>query len=372
MTATIYSCDDHLDLYAVPRDVWTSRLSAADAARGPRVETRDGKPFWVCEDRVLGVSGMGKSAVAKSLNAIGRAGIDDDGFRAGTPRLRLEDMDRDGLAASVIYGPLSLGFKVEDPQLQQTCYAAWNDWAVDEFNASNPERLCVLAFLPGHSPEAAAAELERCAARGHRGAIIPTFDVDLADRGWDRLWSAAEHTALPLSFHIKGGTSSSLSYQLGKWQSAAYASVLPLQLDEPLAIMIFSGALERHPGFTLVLAESGIGWLPYFLTRMDLEWESLREKLDYAPSIPPSELFRRQVIATFEEEPLAAQFIPFVGADACMWASDYPHTDSTFPNSRATIAETLGSLPADDLRKITGENCARLYGFDANGLARDC
>ena len=97
--------------------------------------------------------------------------------------------------------------------------------------------------------------------------------------------------------------------------------------------MLFSGALERHPRFTLVLAESGVGWLPYFLTRMDMEWKALGDKLDYAPEIAPSELFRRQVIATFEEEPLAAQFIPLLGADSCMWASDYPHTDSTFPNS---------------------------------------
>jgi predicted TIM-barrel fold metal-dependent hydrolase len=359
----IYSCDDHLDLYAVPRDVWESRLPRSLGDRGPRVVERDGRPVWVCDERVMGFSGMGKSALAKSLNAIGRAGIDDDGVRAATPKLRLDDMDRDGLAASVIYGPLSLGFPIDDPELQTACYAAWNDWAVEEFNAVAPDRLCVLAFLPGHSPEAAAAELERCAELGHRGAIIGAFDVDLGDAAWDRLWAAAAQTGVPISFHIKGGTSSKLSYQLGKWQSAAYASVLPLQLDEPLAIMIFSGALERHPGFTLVLAESGIGWLPYFLARMDMEWESLREKLDYATTAPPSELFRRQVVATFEEEPLAPQLLPFLGADSCMWASDYPHTDSTFPNSRQAIDATLGALPADDVRKIVASNCARLYGF---------
>jgi predicted TIM-barrel fold metal-dependent hydrolase len=89
----------------------------------------------------------------------------------------------------------------------------------------------------------------------------------------------------------------------------------------------------------------------------------MRDKLDYAPQIPPSELFRRQVIATFEEEALAAQFIPLLGADGCMWASDYPHTDSTFPNSRAAIEESFGTLPEADRRKITATNCARLYGF---------
>ncbi len=362
-STAIYSCDDHLDLYAVPPDLWTSRLPRGQIDRGPHVEHQDGTAFWICEDRVLGRSGMGKSAVAKSLSAIGRAGIEDDGFRAGTPKLRLEDLDRDGVAASVIYGPLSLGFPIADPDLQRACFAAWNDWAVDEFNAVDPDRLCVLAFLPGHSPEAAATELERCAGLGHRGAIIGAFDVDLSDPAWNRLWAAAAQTGLPISFHIRGGTSSKLRYRLGKWQSAAYASVLPLQLDEPLAIMMFSGALERHPELELVLAESGVGWLPYFLSRMDMEWESMRDQLDYAPAVPPSELFRRQVVATFEEEPLAAELLPMVGAESCMWASDYPHTDSTFPNSLPAIEETLGTLPDEDRRKITATNCARLYGF---------
>src|SRR6184192_3092472 len=174
----LYSCDDHLDLRAVPPDVWQSRLSAAFRERGPQVAERDGQRVWVCEDRVLGQSGRpANSAVAKSLSAIGRAGIEDDGFRAGNPKLRLEDMDRDGLRASVIYGPLALGFPISDPELQSACYAAWNDWAVEEFNAAEPERLCVLAFLPGHSPEAAAAELERCAGTGHRGAILDVFSI---------------------------------------------------------------------------------------------------------------------------------------------------------------------------------------------------
>jgi predicted TIM-barrel fold metal-dependent hydrolase len=150
---------------------------------------------------------------------------------------------------------------------------------------------------------------------------------------------------------------------MGRWQSAAFASILPLQLDEPLATMIFSGALERHPSLKVVLAESGLGWLPYFLSRMDLEWRALKDKLDYAPSVPPSELFHRQVIATFEEEELASQVVPMIGADSCMWASDYPHTDSTFPHSRAVVEESLGVLSEEDRRKITATNCALLYGF---------
>jgi len=360
----LYSCDDHLDLRAVPPDVWQTRLSQADAERGPRVVERDGERVWVCEGRVIGGSGyFGKSEILKTVNAIGRAGIDDDGYRAGNPDLRLLDMDRDGLWASVVYGPLALGLPITDPALQVACYAAWNDWAVEEFNATAPDRLCALAFLPGHSPDGAAAELERCASLGHRGAIVDVFDIDVGDPAWDRLWSAAEQTGLPISFHIKGGTSSGLSYQMGKWQSAAFATVMPLQFDERLAIMLFCGALERHPGLTLVLAESGIGWLPYFLARADLEWHALRDKIDGATTVAPSELFRRQVMATFEEDALAAALIPLLGADRCMWASDYPHTDSTFPESHRAVEETLGTLPAADVRRMTVTNCAELYGF---------
>jgi len=360
MDEMIFSCDDHLDLRAVPVGLWQSRVPKDMVDRAPRVVTRDGQPRWVSGDRVLGASG----APLANLSAIGRAGLEDDGFRASTTKLRLEDMDRDGIWASVIYGPVPLTLSIPEPDLQDVCYAAWNDWAVEEFNAAAPDRLCMLAFLPSHSPEAAVAELERCAAIGHRGALIDVFDFDPGDQAWDRLWAAADATGLPISFHIKGGSSPRLSYQMGSWKSAAFATLLPLQLDEMLAIMVFSGALERHPGMTLVLAEAGVGWLPYFLARMDMEWENLRGLIDYAPSIPPSELFRRQVIATFEEEKLADQFIPYLGADSCMWASDYPHTDSTFPESRRAIEETLGSLPAEDRRKITALNCKKLYGFE--------
>jgi len=361
----IYSCDDHLDLPAVPPGLWESRLPRTLAPRGLRVVESDGKRRWICDGRVLGPSGAANRELLKKLSAIGRAGIEDDGYRAGIPKLRLEDMDRDHLWASVIYGPLAIGLPIADPELQSACYAAWNDWAVEEFNATAPERLCVLGFLPSHAPEAAAAELERCAALGHRGAVIDVFEIDLSDPAWDRLWRAAEETRLPISFHLKGGMWSPAlqKRRIGKWPYAAYASLLPMQLDEPLALMIFSGALERHPGLRLVLAEAGIGWVPYFLGRMDLEWKALRAQLDYAPAVPPSELFRRQVLVTFEEEALGAELLPLVGADQCMWASDYPHTDSTFPHSLEAIEEALGTLSTEDRRKVTATNCAELYGF---------
>src|SRR5207249_12233803 len=74
-------------------------------------------------------------------------------------------------------------------------------------------------------------------------------------------------------------------------------------------------------------------------------------------------LFRRQVYATFEEEPLGPELLPLLGPDNFMWASDYPHPDSTFPHSREAIAHAFRGLDRAFVEQVTATNCARLYGF---------
>ncbi len=357
--ATLYSCDDHLDLWNLPPRLWEERLPRALRERGPRVVESGGAAWWTCDGAILRPSGM---RVMKDYSAITRAGIEDDGHRAADPTLRLSDMDRDGVWASVIYGPSLFGLPIADPALKAACLAAYNDWA-DEFNAHAHDRLAVLAVLPTHAVDAAVAELERVAKMGHRGAIISPFELRCSDPEWDRLWSAAEDTGLPISFHIGGGTSQ-VRVAPGSWELAAFSAVGPIQLDEPLAMMIYSGALERHPRMRLVLAESGIGWLPYFVARMDAAGEKhVPRATDYRLRARPSEIFRRQVYATFEEEPLGPQLLPLLGPDNFMWASDYPHPDSTFPHSRRAIAEAFAGLDDAFVRRVTIENCARLYRF---------
>jgi predicted TIM-barrel fold metal-dependent hydrolase len=353
----VYSCDDHLDFGAVPPDLWTERLPARFADRGPRVVEQDGGRFWVADGEVIGRSGQ---AVVGNMNAIARAGLEDDGYRAGTAKLRLEDMDLDGLQASVIYGPAVLGLPIADVELKAACYAAYNDWAA-EFNGLDRARLCVLARLPSHAPEAAAAELARCAALDLRGAVLDPFEAEVAEPEWDRFWSVAGETRLPISFHLGGGTNR-LTWQIDTWRGPAYSTVSQLQLDEPFTEVIFAGVFERHPGARLVLAEAGIGWIPYIVGRMDQQWKNYRERIGaHALSRKPSEIFRDHVWVTFEEEPLGPTLIPLVGATNCMWASDYPHPDSTFPHSRQAILEALGGLSEAEQRRVTSDNCRELY-----------
>ncbi len=355
----LYSCDDHLDIWTLPTDLWQARLPAALRERGPRVVTQNEHDWWVCDGAMLGPSGL---KMLGDYNATVRAGIEDDGFRASTPALRMQDMDRDGIRASVIYGPSLFGLPIADQELKAACLRAYNDWA-DEFNAHDRARLCVLPVLPTHDPEAAVAELARVGALGHRGAIISPFEFRVADPAWDRLWAAAAETRLPISVHIGHGTATVKPAYMS-WEMAAFSAVAPMQLDEPLAMMIFSGALERHPDMRLVLAECGIGWVPYFVGRMDQAGEKhLPKATDYQLKAKPSEIFRRQVYATFEEEPFGPQLIPILGPDNFMWASDYPHPDSTFPHSAAAIARAFAGLDDALVRQVTAENCKQLYHF---------
>jgi predicted TIM-barrel fold metal-dependent hydrolase len=355
----IYSCDDHLDINAMPQDAWSSRLPAKYRETGPITVERDGKTWWTVNGETIGISGRWED-FEDALQRV--PGLDPDGFRASDPKARLEDMERDGIWSSIVYGPNTLsGFNIPDPEHKKAVIRAWNDWASEEFNSHAPGRLGALPMLPTTSPEDAVAELHRVADVGHIGAIFHCFEVDLLDACWDRLWAAAEETGLPISFHIGGGTK--LDPRKIE-QRAMFAAIAPMQMDEPLAIMIYGGALERHPGFKMVLAESGVGWVPYLVARMDATYE--KHCLPYPGktiSTPPSELFKRQVFATFEEEPLGPTLIPLLSEDNFMWACDYPHPDSTWPNSAAAIDHSLGTLGEEAVRKVTGENCKKLYNL---------
>lgn len=363
----IYSCDDHLDINHLPQDLWTKRLPGKYRAEGPRVVTREGRGWWVVGNRTLGVSGSYPGL------ATSRVYENDDGFRPSNPKLRMEDMERDGIHASIVYGPGALwGFPTKDPELKRLVLRAWNDWAAEEFNNFLPGRLSALAAIPTTSPDEAIEELHRCMRIGHRGALFRAHDLDdltnLHDT-WDPFWAAAAEAGIPISFHSGGGSSIPLGdipdmSRPNRWKIPTTVAVLPMQLDEPFSVMIFSGVLERHPGLRLVLAESGVGWLPYLVKRMDATFEKYCARDAHAISTPPSELFRRQVFATFEEEPFGPRLIPLLGAENFMWACDYPHPDSTWPDSRKAIDEALGDLPPKTIRMLVSENCRKLYGLD--------
>ncbi len=152
----IISADDHMDIHVLPPELFQERLPAELREQGPKVvETEDG-PFWQAEGKMLSPSGRKAKGYIRS---------EEHGFRPGRAETRLEDMDRDGVYAQVIYSPMTTQLRLEDAELRAACMRAYNDWAAD-FNRVDPRRLLLLSHLPGHEPKAAYEELLRVAKLG--------------------------------------------------------------------------------------------------------------------------------------------------------------------------------------------------------------
>jgi predicted TIM-barrel fold metal-dependent hydrolase len=141
---------------------------------------------------------------------------------------------------------------------------------------------------------------------------------------------------------------------------------------EPFVDLFAWGILERHPGLRVVLAEGGAGWLPWLVQDLDHHhgqlWEAKEFWADKGGSAlvtKPSDLFKRQIYATFQDDHVAMALIPFFGEGHLLWASDYPHPDSVWPNSRQAIERQMRHLSPELRRKLTHDNAATLLGLGA-------
>ena len=130
--------------------------------------------------------------------------------------------------------------------------------------------------------------------------------------------------------------------------------------------MIFSGVFERYPRLTLAIVEFELAWVPHVLSSMDYTYRERHGEAIYRfkDGMLPSDFFRRNVVLSFQEDAVGIRLRDLIGVDNMMWGSDYPHSESTFPQSRKILAEILAGVPEDEQAKIVGGNTARVYGFD--------
>lgn len=379
--AALVSCDDHLDLNMLPADLWQTRMAGKWGERAPRVEVSEQGAMWVADGERWGFwSGARNSFFGDGpkpiLTAYDRGGIEDTTeLRAGNPALRLEDMDRDKVWAHLVFGPVT-SIRTGDQAFMQACYAAYNDWLYEDFCSVAPDRLIGVAMLPPH-PEAALAELERLARKGgvrQANLQIAVCEPRLEDKRWEPLFNLLEQAGIVLSFHVTVFPKAGDAFDKYKGSPGAtflHAKMFIEQFLDPFVDLFAWGILERHPALKIVIAESGVGWVPWVIEELDYRHWRLWECKDFwadKGGIPhemkPSELFKRQVYGTFQQSPTAMRLTEFWGPENLLWASDYPHPDSIWPNSVRTIGETMGHMDPDQVRGIVGGNAAKLYGLD--------
>ena len=284
------------------------------------------------------------------------------------PVARLADMDLEGIDQAVLYPSIGLNFwAVTDPTTATLLATAYNDWLSD-YCAADPARLFGAAMLPLQDPAAASRELTRAVDQlGCKAAFVrpnPCMGRSLSDKAYEPLWKKAEELGVPIAIH-EG--SSVIVPTLGSDRPfnplILHAVSHPFEAMLACAQLMALGTLERHPGLHVVFLESGGGWAPFWLERLDEQFESFG---GFCPQMPmrPSEYFARQCAISFEvDEATLPALLPFIGQDRVVWGSDYPHHDSTFPGAVEALRHTIGPLEIESQARILGANARRIYGL---------
>ena len=374
------SADCHIDLPWLPSDLFTEGAAAhlkdrmpyvIDGPKGPKWVSRGGGEFGLQN----GMGSAGREYVAGQIQRSDRMaaqGLYDDGRkgirRLTDPDLRLKDQDLDGISGEVLYGILGATNRLNDPEAAIEMMRIYNGWLAD-FCTTYPDRLAGIATIPGHDVAAAVAEIERIAERGAlRGLEVPAAaDAKaLHEPHWAPLWAAAAASGLPLHFHTVGGMRPDLDSMpplQARQAFAVYITGFQLNMATKLMEVIYGGVLEAHPTLIIVIGESGIGWIPYILDHMDLEWEE--QFKDLTLTMKPSDYWHRQCRATYQSDPVGVRLIDLLGEDNIMWGSDFPHPDGVWPDSQDFIERELSGVDPAIRHKIVYANAAKLYGFPA-------
>jgi predicted TIM-barrel fold metal-dependent hydrolase len=372
------SADCHIDLPMLDPDLFTSNATPALKDRMPYVVDGPDGPYWTCKSGgsfglLNGVGPAGQKLVPGQnyrVDVMAATGLYEDGKKGQRhptdPVLRAKDMDRDGVQAEVIFGILGAATRLGDPVAANEMFRIYNDWLVD-FCKHDPDRFIGLACLPYGDIEAAVQEIRRVARLGLRGVELScSWDMEpMWHPVWEPLWKTMHEVNLPLHFHtFPAIPPSQLDRATGPSRRAAFFTVVSgfqMNLVNILAAVIGAAVLERYPNLRISFGESGCGWIPYALDRMDFEWEDRFR--DLGLTMKPSDYWRRQCKATFQLDPIGAKLVDDMGVETLMWGSDYPHADGVWPESSKYIEEQFGHLPKDYVHKITCENAGKFYGL---------
>jgi predicted TIM-barrel fold metal-dependent hydrolase len=376
-THWMISSDSHV---IEPPGLWQERTDTDLRDRAPRVVSEQDGDWWYVDGyktmSFLGIqTGVRFDGTPEKLRT--SATFEEVRPASQDPAAYLRENERDGIWASVLYpsqGLVIFGVPVHD--VVSASMRAYNDWLA-EFCSHDTGRLKGIAMVNVDDPDEGAAELVRCRALGLCGALVtvaPPVRMPFRSAAYERFWSTAEDLDVPLSLHV--GTDRA-DPEIGREAFRLDVKNVPpsafvnkdYQVRQAFADLILSGVFERHPRLRVGTVEHELAWIPFFLDQLDYaytdrpargpEWRRFDDS-----SALPSDFFRRQAFASFQEDGVGLRVRDHIGVHTLMWGSDYPHTESTFPRSQEIVAEIFAGISADDLHRVVSANAAELYHFD--------
>ena len=342
-----------------PAEIWIERLESKFHAGAPRY-ARD------TQGRMrLVIGGEMKRAIPMPEGTVpGPGGMRPGGYDS---EIRLADMDREGIDVMVMYPTTGLFFYgIADLDLTTALCRAYNDWA-HEFCSVAPDRLVAPTVLPQMDVAACLKEVDRVGKELSLGGVMlrpnPVGGRTLDHPALDPLWSRLEELDVPVVLH-EGTTSDVPQVGNDRYDNFMFRHMITHPFEQQMALLslIAGGVLERHPGLRVLCVEAGIGWVPYWIERMDhhlKEWGHASIPLE----LSAAEYFARQCFVSSDaEETFIPQVISAVGDENLCFSTDYPHPDHEFDGIVASLTNR-SDISEVSKRRILGENAARAFGL---------
>jgi predicted TIM-barrel fold metal-dependent hydrolase len=368
----LVSVDDHV---VEPPDLFEGRLAAKYRDSAPRIIKKDdGTDVWLYEGNEL--PNVGLNAVA------GRPpeeyGLDPTKFEDMRPGCydiheRIRDMNVNGVLGSMCFPSFpqfcgQLFARTEDKDVGLAMLRAYNDWHIETWCGTYPGRFIPLALPPLWDPELMADEVRRVSAKGCHAV---TFSENPEKLGypsfhsghWDPFWSACADEGTVVCLHI--GSSSQVVITALDAPIDTLITLQPMNIVQAAADLLWSPVLRNYPSLRVALSEGGIGWIPYFLERVDYVYLHHRAwtNQDFGHMLP-SEVFKERIITCFIDDAFGVANRGYLNLDMITWECDYPHSDSVWPDAPEKVMRYMGGLPDSDINKITHENAMRLFRYD--------
>ena len=303
------------------------------------------------------------AAAGKDASELRTTGAKFDELHKGgwDPNARMADQDRDGVAAEVIYPTVGMILcNHRDFDYKKACFDAYNLW-ISEYCAAHPDRLIGTGQTAMRSVEEGISDLRKMKELGLKGVMMPGNPAleDYDSPIYAPFYEAAIDLEMPLSFHILTSTSDNFQTRGPKLNS--FLSIIR-GCQDIIGTFILGGVFERHPKLKLVCVEADAGWVPHYMYRMDHAYDRHRYWLTAGTlSKMPSEYFRENVYTTFQDDYVAFQVRDLCNIKRLMWASDFPHSDSTWPWSQDVISKHTVGMTADEKNLVLHDNVADLY-----------
>ncbi len=371
VTYTVISVDDHL---VEPRHVFEGRMPGTLADRAPYVRTTSkGNEIWVFDGEAYPQVGL-NAVVGRSREDSPMEPVRFDQMRPGCfdPAARVADMDLAGIWASVNFPSQISGFcgtvysSCSEPEVGQACVRAWNDWFAEEWREAYPDRFVGLGITYLADPEVAADEIRRNADRGFAAVSLPEQPhrlgyPSLHSGAWDPVLAACVETGTVVCLHVgsAGMMDMALDGPLVEVAATLFSSLsLAACVD-----WLWSGVVLRFPDLRIAMSEGGIGWVPLLADRLDYihDWSGHGRAAWPSDELTPTEALLRNFWFCSVDDPSIWPIRDRIGVDHIMVEVDYPHADSTWPDTQRFLTDRLADLPVEDQRKITHENAAALF-----------